>query len=521
VLKHALQTLSALAIGFASMAQAQTGADCPVKHKLSLEQVAGFIERKVPEERTVGLIESCHVSFSLNAAALERLIAAGVSGDELQALNRETLELLTVEEAHVEVGGLEQHIADSNKAMDAERDAALEKLNAEFQAQRARAAHMEPRGEFETTQEFNVRKQQTEHAVAALERKHDEDSSGLTAICLAKANTKAQPYQARIAYLEQSVYADPARAAYLRYNPDQQELTAAIAGEEYLFQAVPPASARQLVQNWKNVTLARPFREDEAKSRLLRLPAAQIAIKGQSRAALDAAKAAVIKTKLDEAAHQIARKDFDGALRTYQEVLALDPGNKAAKNAVEAEQRRRADRQRDIQVAADKLARDPKLIQGTWFDRETRLLWIDKDNGRGVIWEAAGSYCSALRVGDFSGWRLPTLDELEGIYDASKNHAKMSGKKAWDWLNSTQPSSTVLPGLSSYHIKGDIRLSNPLLWSSTISSPNSGQAMVVYFDAGKKGPAPIEMKEPRVLCVRAVSDAELPSRLLPGRGSTE
>jgi hypothetical protein len=31
-----------------------------------------------------------------------------------------------------------------------------------------------------------------------------------------------------------------------------------------------------------------------------------------------------------------------------------------------------------------------------------------------MVWDDAGSYCSSLTLGGFSGWRLPTLDEMRG-----------------------------------------------------------------------------------------------------------
>jgi len=33
----------------------------------------------------------------------------------------------------------------------------------------------------------------------------------------------------------------------------------------------------------------------------------------------------------------------------------------------------------------------------------------------GLTWQQASDYCSALKVGGFSGWRLPTADEVKGI----------------------------------------------------------------------------------------------------------
>jgi hypothetical protein len=448
---------AAILVLVALAAHAQEAAECPVKDKLTLDQVAGFIERKVPEERTVSLIESCHVSFSLNAAALDRLTAAGVSGDELQALNRETLALLTVEQAHDEVAGLEQYIADSNKAIAAERDAPLQKLNAEFQLQRAKAAHIEPRGEFETTQEFNARKQQAEAAVAALDRQHEEDTSRVTLQYQAKANTKARPFQARIAFLEQAQYPEAAKAIYTEgsYNPDTQLLPVTIGGEEYLFDNVPPATARQIITNWKEVTLARLYSDDEMKTRLLKLTKSQIAITGQSRQAK-------VAHMLDEAGYRAKRQDFDGARKMYQDVLALDPENRSAGDALPAMQQ-------------------ASLSQIVWRDPATGLMWPRKDNGRDVNWQQAIGFCRALTLAGYSDWRLPTIAELAGIYDRTQN-------------------------VDGAGIKGGIRLTDWTAWSNSPGRA-SGEVMLFYFHEGTSvSYQPYFSGGGRALCVRSLGE---------------
>lgn len=54
-----------------------------------------------------------------------------------------------------------------------------------------------------------------------------------------------------------------------------------------------------------------------------------------------------------------------------------------------------------------------------WKDSATGLTWAVKDNGTSVSSNEARDYCSKLRAGGFSDWRLPTIDELSDIYDKS------------------------------------------------------------------------------------------------------
>jgi len=54
---------------------------------------------------------------------------------------------------------------------------------------------------------------------------------------------------------------------------------------------------------------------------------------------------------------------------------------------------------------------------GTVLDTRTNLMWASKDNNQGVSWKEAKKYCENYRGGGYNDWRLPTLQELEGLYD--------------------------------------------------------------------------------------------------------
>jgi formylglycine-generating enzyme required for sulfatase activity len=85
---------------------------------------------------------------------------------------------------------------------------------------------------------------------------------------------------------------------------------------------------------------------------------------------------------------------------------AQEARDRAAREQQEKEQRERE------RVAREKAA-------GVWTDPATGLMWTKQDSGSGVSWDQAKAYCSNLRLGGFSDWRLPTIDELQGIYDPS------------------------------------------------------------------------------------------------------
>jgi serine/threonine protein kinase len=57
----------------------------------------------------------------------------------------------------------------------------------------------------------------------------------------------------------------------------------------------------------------------------------------------------------------------------------------------------------------------------TWTDSATGLMWTKTDNGRDLSWQQAADYCRSLQLAGHTGWRLATIDELQGIYDFGLN----------------------------------------------------------------------------------------------------
>jgi hypothetical protein len=82
-------------------------------------------------------------------------------------------------------------------------------------------------------------------------------------------------------------------------------------------------------------------------------------------------------------------------------------------------------------VTAGEKARDGRFIandNGTVLDTKTKLMWAAKDNGKTVKWEDANSYCESYRGGGYTDWRMPTANELAGLYDEAKSYTAENGK---------------------------------------------------------------------------------------------
>jgi uncharacterized caspase-like protein len=98
-----------------------------------------------------------------------------------------------------------------------------------------------------------------------------------------------------------------------------------------------------------------------------------------------------------------------------------------------AEERRRlAEKKKQIATfkhpsvsTANEISWDSRFItydNGTVLDTNTNLVWAAKDNGSDIDWVKAKSYCEKYRGGGYTDWRMPTQDELAGLYDAGKEY---------------------------------------------------------------------------------------------------
>lgn len=84
----------------------------------------------------------------------------------------------------------------------------------------------------------------------------------------------------------------------------------------------------------------------------------------------------------------------------------------------------------DYVIAAEQIkSSDGRYIDngdGSIIDKNTGLMWTKKDSyadlGRCLDWNASKDYVSNLKIGGHSDWRLPTVDELKGIYEQSKSN---------------------------------------------------------------------------------------------------
>jgi hypothetical protein len=101
---------------------------------------------------------------------------------------------------------------------------------------------------------------------------------------------------------------------------------------------------------------------------------------------------------------------------------------------------------------------------GTVSQMRTGLMWAALDNGTAIEWQEAKSYCENYRGCGYTDWRMPTQDELTGLYDKAKTY-KVDGRY-------------------DVHLTELIRLSSTMIWASE----TSGTAAASFnFKAGIGG----------------------------------
>jgi serine/threonine protein kinase len=182
------------------------------------------------------------------------------------------------------------------------------------------------------------------------------------------------------------------------------------------------------------------------------------------------------------------------AQRLRQDQEAADKRRQQEAAAAERQRQQPAVEERRRQAAEAERLRIQEAARPVWTDESTHLMWARKGNGSGVNWNQAKSYCRQLRLGGYSDWRLPAIDELSALYDRNKSDTLVD----------------AAGNPHAYHIEGSIKLgiSTPptQVWSGTPSDSRS--AWSVRFADGLR--LATDSDNPNyyigALCVRRAAD---------------
>jgi hypothetical protein len=122
-------------------------------------------------------------------------------------------------------------------------------------------------------------------------------------------------------------------------------------------------------------------------------------------------------------------------------------------------------------------------------------MWTAKDSLQRSTWWDATKSCHELRLARYSDWRLPTVDELQAIYDESAEAPGENPRTHW-----REPEPRV------FHVKGNLFLTGDQL-SSTHEDGESGSVPKYLwgfdFKSGNRfKDNPDRRMNMRMLCVR-------------------
>ena len=177
------------------------------------------------------------------------------------------------------------------------------------------------------------------------------------------------------------------------------------------------------------------------------------------------------KREADERAQRERREAEERAQRERREAE-----ERAQRERREAEARTRAEA--ETRAATDAAARRFQTVsEDVLFDAQAGLQWTRADNGSDVNWSQAQAHCRGLG----SGWSLPTVAQLQSLYD--KN----------------------LPGIAcgseTCKVSNQFRLSRIWFWSSEANGPS--EARYVDLTAGYRASFLVGgTHDDRALCVR-------------------
>ena len=118
------------------------------------------------------------------------------------------------------------------------------------------------------------------------------------------------------------------------------------------------------------------------------------------------------------------------------------------------------------------------------LDKETGLVWERTMDG-GIQWESAQMFCAGQTTGNRRGWRLPSLHELNSLFDPSA----LGGNLA---LPVGHPFKNFQPGY---------------FWSVTLDALNPNAAWMVDFNGGGTVTTDLIIDGHFVVCVRGASNA--------------
>jgi len=209
---------------------------------------------------------------------------------------------------------------------------------------------------------------------------------------------------------------------------------------------------------WVSVTLADTVSEEAQRYMARGMAAAEMAKtpKDYERAVREFEQAAKLSPDWPDVyfnlgSVQVKAGNYGESMRHYKRYLELAP------KAPDAAKVREEIYKLEYRAEEKERVRNPFIAysNGTVLDTRTNLMWAGKDNGSNINWANAKSYCENYQGGGYTDWRMPTQDELAGLYDAAKTYKSDCGYDVhltelirltciWAWASETRGSDAAV-----------------------------------------------------------------------------
>jgi formylglycine-generating enzyme required for sulfatase activity/uncharacterized caspase-like protein len=173
--------------------------------------------------------------------------------------------LPTLSAARAEVASLREQIAKTERRFSEALAAAVKTLEADYQPLRAASEKVEPRGVFETTDEYRQRVERSRQDRAEVDERLKKDRTALEASYRKQSEETTAVQRRRIAELTAARYVvDGVQIQWTveTYDADAQRLTVEVEGRKYAF-AIPPKEAQKLSRS-PQVAVTAAYRESSA-----------------------------------------------------------------------------------------------------------------------------------------------------------------------------------------------------------------------------------------------------------------
>lgn len=132
------------------------------------------------------------------------------------------------------------------------------------------------------------------------------------------------------------------------------------------------------------------------------------------------------KLTVSRVTHSATKESKEYALEIPSIFSEIEDLAKLKKESEKNQETIKESRKKEARLLARKeIAKDGRFIvydDGTVLDSKTNLMWAVKDNGDDINWHKAKSYCQNYPAGGYTDWRMPTQDELTGLYDSGKSY---------------------------------------------------------------------------------------------------